>query len=197
MWSGHVYASFFQSTPPFFLQTAPHWELVQVSHAGAKLNRPSWSAMVTGSPDAPTSVLLRHHLAEAADGGLAKMTVYRHSDPRPIYALERPLVGHTPTAFRLPPLDKSTYLVTFGVDGDIVVSSRLRIPPPRRLARHLQASLGAGEPGYDLVPGARQTGFCSPKAVHYRHRFDRQNLKQVKAEVLERADDVLRLPPSP
>jgi hypothetical protein len=152
-WSGFVFGG------PF--QAARHSESLEVKMAGAKLNRPSWSATVTGSPDAPTSVLLRHHLAEAAAGGLAKMTLYRHSDPRPIYALERPLVGHTPTAFTLPPLDKSTYLVTFSVDGDIVVSSRLRIPTPR--------------PGYDLVPGTRQTGFCSAKAVQYRDRFDRRH----------------------
>jgi hypothetical protein len=152
----HVKWGSFVFGGPF--EGAPDTELLKVDfRPGDKLRQPSWSARVNGSPVAPTSVLLRHHLAEPSVGGLAKMTMYSRSDPRPIYARERPLVGHTPTAFPLPPLDKSTYLVAFSVDGDVVLTSRLQVPTPK--------------PGYNLAPTGR-TGFCSPKAASYRQHFD-------------------------
>jgi hypothetical protein len=149
-WSGFVFDGPFQS--------APDTESLEVRLAGDKLAQASWSAAVTGSPDAPTSVLFKHHLAEPLEGDLAKMTVYRHSDPSPIYSLKRPLVGHSPTAFPLPHLDKSTYLVAFNVDGDVVLTSRLQIPTTRK-------------PGFNLADTG-PTGFCSPNAEHFRRQFD-------------------------
>lgn len=149
IWSGFVYGG------PF--QPAPSTESVQVGIAGAKSREPSWSARASGPADAPSAVLLRHRLADPSVGGLAKMVIYRHSEPRPIYALQRPLVGHSPTAFPLPRLDSGTYLIAFSVDGQVVVSSRLTIPTPK--------------PDYSLTRNG-QTGFCSRNAEIFRQRID-------------------------
>jgi hypothetical protein len=148
-WSGFVFGG------PF--RDAPDAKSLEVQIAGTKLTQPSWSATVTGSPDAPTSVLFRHRLAEPSVGDLVNMTIYRHSHASPIYAIKRPLVGHAPSAFPLPHLDKSTYLVDFSVDGDTVLTSRLHIPTPR--------------PGYNLAHTG-PTGFCSPKAELFRRHAD-------------------------
>jgi hypothetical protein len=139
-WSGLVLSDAF----PFL--SAPDTESLEVRIAGNKLTQPSWSARLTGPPGTPTSVRFRHRLAEPSVGAMAKLTLYRHSDANPIYELARPLVGHTPTAFRLPHLGKGTYLVAFNVDDDVVVTARLPIPAPRL--------------GYDLAR-TLPSGFCA------------------------------------
>jgi hypothetical protein len=147
-WSGLVLSDAF----PFL--GAAETNSLEVRIAGKKLTPPSWSARLTGAPGAPTSVRFMHRLAEPSVGDLATMTLYGPSDPNPIYELERPLVGNTPTAFRLPHLDKGTYLVAFSVDGDVVVTARLPI------------RAHAPRPGYDLARPGR-SGFCgTPKARH-------------------------------
>jgi hypothetical protein len=147
-WTGLVLSDAF----PFL--GAPDTNSLEVRIAGSKLTPPSWLARLTGPRGAPTSVQFRHRLAEANAGALAKMTLYGHADRKPIYELERPLVGHTPSPFRLPHLDKGTYLVAFSVDGDVVVTARLPIPAPR--------------PGYDLAH-TEPSGFCSkPTAARIR-----------------------------
>jgi hypothetical protein len=150
-WSGLVLSDAF----PFL--GAPDTESLDVRIAGSKVTQPSWSARLAGRPGSPTSVRFSHQLAESSVGALAKMTLYRRSDSNPIYELERPLVGPTPTAFRLPRLGKGTYLVAFSVDGDVVVTARLPIPAPRPrydLARTLPPAFCGGAPKRLVRPGA-------------------------------------------
>jgi hypothetical protein len=152
-WSGFVFGG------PF--QDAPDSESLEVRIAGTKLAQPSWSARLGGSSDRPTSVLLRHRLAEPSSADLARMTVYERSTPEPIFTLERPLAGHAPTAFPLPALEDRAYVVAFSVGEKVILASRLEIPTAR-----------AG----DKLGRSGPTGFCSPEAEAFRRRLDARKI---------------------